>query len=186
LLWVFILGSRTLLDQRLVFSPANGEPVTTQTFRLDKAARNLVLRHDTDLDNNWLGLGLTLIEKTSGRAWTAQSEIAYWHGSDGGESWSEGDRSRELVFRDLPAGDYYFVIDPEISAEKPVAVADRVKVIRDQAAWSNFFFLLVFLAALPLFTRYRMTAFEVERWKNADFMRDGTLFPPVSNDGDDD
>jgi ribosomal protein S27E len=186
LLWVFVLGGSTLLDQRVVFSPGKDEPITTQNFQLVKEARNLVMRHDTDLDNNWLGLGLTLIEKKSGRAWIAQSDVAYWHGSDGGESWSEGDRSRELVFRDLPAGDYYFVIDPEISAEKPVAVADRVKVIRDQAAWSNFFFLLVFLAALPLFTRYRMTAFEVERWKNADFMRDGTLFPPVSNDGDDD
>lgn len=172
-LWFFILGGRTLLDQRLVFSPGNEESTTTQSFQLDGAARNVVLRHDTDLDNNWLGLGLTLLEKNSGRAWTAQTDVAYWHGSDGGESWTEGDRTRELVFRDLPAGTYYFVIDPEISAEKPVAVADRVKVIRDQAAWSNFFFLLVFLAALPLFSRYRMTAFEIERWKNADFLSSG-------------
>ncbi|MCK9380537.1 MAG: DUF4178 domain-containing protein [Sulfuritalea sp.] len=176
LLWVFILGSHTLLDQRLVFSPGKDEPVTTQTFQLDNAARNLVLRHDTDLDNNWLGLGLTLVEKNSGRAWTAQTDVAYWHGSDGGESWSEGDRSRELVFRDLPVGSYYFVIDPEISAEKPVAVADRVKVIRDQATWSNFFFLLIFLAALPMFSRYRVSAFEAERWKNADFLSSGGDF----------
>jgi hypothetical protein len=167
-LWFFILGGRTLLDQTLVFSPDKDEPVATKTFELDRDARNLVLRNDTDLDNNWLGLGLTLVEKKSGRAWTAQSDVAYWHGSDGGESWSEGDKTRELVFRDLPAGTYYFVMDPEISAEKPVAVANRVKVIRDQAAWSNFFFLLIFLAIFPLFSRYRMTAFETERWKNAD------------------
>jgi len=189
LLWIFVLGGSTLLDQRVVFSPGRDEPVTTQNFRLEKEARSLVMRHDTDLDNNWLGLGLTLVERKTGRAWIAQSDVAYWHGSDGGESWSEGDRSRELVFRDLPAGDYYFVIDPEISAEKPVAVADRVKVIRDQAAWSNFFFLLVFLAALPLFTRYRMTAFEVERWKNADFLSTGGDFgagESGSDSGDDD
>ena len=184
MLWVFFLGGRTLLDQRLVFSPGKDEPTTTQTFQLDSAARNLVLRHDTDLDNNWLGLGLTLVEKNSGRAWTAQSDVAYWHGSDGGESWSEGDRSRELVFRDLPAGSYYFVIDPEISAEKPVAVADRVKVIRDQAAWSNFFFLLIFLAALPMFSRYRVSAFEAERWKDADFLSSGADFGSDDSDGD--
>ena len=183
-LWFFILGGSTLLDQRLVFSPGNDEPVTTQSFQLEKDARNLVLRHDTDLDNNWLGLDLTLIEKKSGRAWTAQSDVAYWHGSDGGESWSEGDRKRELVFRDLPAGIYYFVIDPEISAEKPVAVADRVKVIRDQAAWSNFFFLLIFLAAFPLFSRYRMTAFENGRWKNADFLSSGAESATGDSDSD--
>ena len=132
-----------------------------------------MLRHDTDLDNNWLGLGLTLVEKKSGRAWTAQSDVAYWHGVDDGESWSEGDRTRELVFRDLPPGSYYFVIDPEISGEKPVAVADRVQVTRDQAAWSNFFFLLIVLAIFPVFSRYRMGAFEAERWKNADFLSSG-------------
>ena len=184
-LWVFIFGGRTLLDQRLVFSPANDEPVTTQTFQLDGKARNLVLRHDTDLDNNWLGLDMTLVEKNTGRAWTAQSDVAYWHGSDGGESWSEGDRSKELVFRDLPAGTYYFVIDPEISAEKPVSVADRVKVIRDQAAWSNFFFLLIFLALFPMFSRYRLQSFEAERWKDADFLSSGADFGSGDSSGDD-
>ncbi len=186
LLWVFLLGGRTLLDQRMVFQPRDQEPVTTQVFQLDSAARNLVLRQDTNLDNNWLGLSLTLVEKNSGRAWAAQSEVAYWHGVDGGESWSEGDRSGELVFRDIPAGTYYFVIDPEISAEKPVAVADRIKVIRDQAAWSNFFLLLIFLALFPMFSRYRVSAFEAERWKKADYLSTGEEFGSGDDDGDDD
>ena len=183
-LWIFILGGRTLLDQRLVFSPNNDEPVATQTFQLDGKARNVVLRHDTDLDNNWIGLGLTLVEKGSGRAWIAQTEVAYWHGSDGGESWSEGDRVKDLEFRDLPPGTYYFVIDPEISAEKPVSVAARIKVIRDQAAWSNFFFLLIFLALFPMFSRYRMQAFEAERWEDADFLSTGADFGSDDSDGD--
>ncbi len=185
ILWLFILGGSSLLDQRVVFSPSNSEPVVTQSFLLDSGARNLVLRHDTNLDNNWLGLGLTLVEKNSGRAWAAQSEISYWHGVDGGESWSEGDRARELVFHNLPAGNYYFVIDPELSAEKRVAVVDRIQVIRNQAAWSNFFFLLAFLVALPLFSRYRVNAFEQARWKEADYLSSGEEFGS-DDDGDDD
>ncbi|MCF8177795.1 MAG: DUF4178 domain-containing protein [Sulfuritalea sp.] len=185
LVWLFILGGKNLLDQRVVLSPSNQEPVATQGFQLDSNARNLVLRHDTNLDNNWLGLGLTLVEKSSGRAWAAQTEISYWHGVDGGESWSEGDRTRELVFHNLPAGNYYFVIDPEFSAEKRVAVVDRIRVIRNQAAWSNFFFLLAFLAALPLFSRYRVNAFEQARWKEADYLSSGEEFGS-DDDGDDD
>jgi ribosomal protein S27E len=182
MLWVFVLGSSTLLDQRLVFSPRNEDPVKTQTFRLERDARNLVLRNETDLDNNWVGLGLTLVEQNSGRAWVAQSDVSYWHGVEDGESWSEGDKSRELVFSDLPAGTYYFVIDPEISDEKPVSVANRIKVTRDQAAWSNFFFLLIFLVAFPLFSRYRMSTFESERWKDADYLPSGAT--PSSDDSD--
>ncbi len=184
LLWVFILGGRTLVDQRLMLSPVQDEPVTTQSFTLDAGVRNLVLRHETNLDNNWLGLNMTLVEKATGKAWLAQTEVAYWHGNDGGESWSEGDRERELVFRDLPAGTYYFVIDPEFSAEKAVPVANRIKVIRNQAAWSNFFFLLLFLAALPMFSRYRLQAFEAERWKDADFLSSGAEFGSDDGDGD--
>ncbi len=185
-LWYFILGGRTLLDQRMVLSPGNDDSVTTQTFQLDSHARSLVLRHETDLDNNWLGLGLTLVEKNSGRAWAAQSELGYWHGVDGGESWSEGDRGQELVFRDLPAGSYYFVIDPEFSAEKPVAVADHVTAARDQATWSNFFFLLVFLAFFPLFSRYRINAFESARWSNADYLSSGAERGSDDDSGSDD
>lgn len=186
LLWVFLLGGRTLLDQRLVFQPRDQEPVTSQVFHLDSAARNLVLRQDTNLDNNWLGLSLTLVEKNSGRAWAAQSEVSYWHGVDGGESWSEGDRSGELVFNDIPAGAYYFVMDPEFSAEKPMAVTDRIRIIRDQAAWSNFFLLLIFLALFPMISRTRVSAFETERWKKADYLSTGQEFGPDEDGGDDD
>ena len=45
------------------------------------------------------------MDKDSGRAWHARTEVSYWQGSDGGERWSEGDRARELVFRDIPPGE---------------------------------------------------------------------------------
>ena len=189
LIWVFLLGGRTLLDQHVAFSPQTDEPLTTQTFQLDGAARNLAIRHDTDLDNNWLGLSMTLVDKNTGRAWVAQSDVAYWHGSDGGESWSEGDRSRELLFRDVPAGTYYLVIDPEISAEKPVAVADRIKVIRNPAAWSNLFLLLGFLVLFPIYSRVRQFSFEEQRWRNADYVSSGAERSSVDDsdsDGGDD
>jgi ribosomal protein S27E len=186
-LWIFILGGKTLVDQRVVFAPDRDEPLATQSFQLPDGARNLVLRQDTDVDNNWIGISLTLVEKASGRAWAAVGDIAYWHGNDGGESWSEGERSRELVFRDLPPGEYYFVVDPEISAEKPVAVADRIRVVQNQPAWSSFFLLLGYLALFPMFSRYRVAAFEAKRWEDADFLSSGAEFGSEGDsDGDSD
>ena len=63
-------------------------------------------------------------------------------------------------------------------------MAARLKVIRDQAAWSNFFFLLIFLALFPMFSRHRVSSFEAARWEDADFLSTGAEFG--SNDGDSD
>ncbi len=103
-----------------------------------------MLRNETDLDNNWLGLNLTLVEKNAAAPGLAQTESPTGAASDDGERWSEdnGSASRTGFPRSAGPGSYYFVIDPGIFAEKPVAVADRIRVIRDQAAWSNFFILL--------------------------------------------
>ena len=70
------------------------------------------------------------------------------------------------------------------SAEKAVPVANRIKVIRNQAAWSNFFFLLIFLALFPMFSRHRVSSFEAERWKDADFLSSGAEFGSDDGDGD--
>ena len=183
ILWFFVGGS-TVLDQRVALAPQNEDTVSTPGFRLDSPVRNLVLKHETNLSNNWIGLNQTLIEKTSGNAWTAQTEMSYWHGSDGGESWSEGDASREVIFRNLPAGNYYLLIDPEFSDENKATVVDRVKVVRNQAAWSNYLILVLFLVALPLFSRTRVATFEAGRWSNADFQSSGAV--AVKDDSADD
>jgi hypothetical protein len=185
LLWV-IVGGRTLVEQKVVYSQDKEEAITTPSFHLDQSTRSLALRHDTDLSNNWVGLNIALVDQATGRAWTTSTELSYWHGVDGGESWSEGDKSRELVFRDVPAGDYYLVIDPEMSDENRAAVADTVRVVRNPTPWSNFFFLLVFLLVFPLITRYRIAAFETARWANADYDQNGLIPSVDDSSGDDD
>jgi ribosomal protein S27E len=170
----FIFGSRTLHEERLLFNPANDSTVTSKNFVLDRPARTLALTHETTLDNNWLGLNLALVEKRSGQAWQAASEISYWHGYDDGY-WSEGSEKHELVFRDLPAGEYYLVIDPEFSENNPAPVGDRIAVVRDTTAWSNFLIALIALCAFWLISLYRKAAFETARWAEADFSSKGAV-----------
>ena len=47
----------------------------------------------------------------------------------------------------------------------------------------------IFLALLPMFSRYRVQSFEAERWKDADFLSTGADFgsdDSGSDGGDDD
>lgn len=178
--FVFAAGGQRLLRQDLVFSPQTAdETVTTGAFELKGKPQKLVVTNSTSLDNNWIGLGLTLVDKNSGTAWPATREISYYSGHDSDGSWSEGSRSDEVVFAAIPPGTYYFAIDPDLAPENPVPVRNTLEVSSGGAGWSNYVLLMIFLAAFPIFTRLRHAAFEAGRWAESDHA-------PVAGDDDSD
>jgi hypothetical protein len=179
--FVFIGGGKQVLNQSFLFDPRTAEDtVQTRDFVLKDRSQKVTVRNSTSLANNWIGLELTLVNKVTGAAWPTGREIAYYYGSDGGESWSEGNREDEVVFIDIPAGTYYLAIDPDMPSDKPVAVNDKVEVFTGGTGWSNFVLVMIFLVIFPIFTRMRHAAFEAKRWGNSDF-------PPVtSSDSDSD
>jgi hypothetical protein len=184
--WLLMAGG-SLHEETLILDPGNENAVNSQNFVLDKPARSLALYQETNLDNNWIGLNLALVEQRSGQIWQGAAEISYWHGYDDG-SWSEGSTSHEFAFRDLPAGEYYVMIDPEFSEENRAPVSDRIRVVRDPVPWSNFFFACAGLLSLWLVSLYRKASFETARWSEADFTAAGTESSAGSDDddGDDD
>ncbi len=181
LFMLFAGGGKLLLRQDFDFAAPAVDELQSHEFTVDERVRRLKVRNTTSLDNNWIGLNLTLVDKNRGNAWPASRELAYYYGYDGGESWSEGNRQDEVVFADIPPGTYYLTVDPDLAPEKPVPVHDRMEVMSVGAGWSNFVLLLFFLAIFPIFTRLRHAAFEVRRWAESDHA-------PVAADdaGDDD
>ena len=181
--FAFIGSGKTLLRQAVTFSPQMAEEsVVTNEFEVRDRPRKLTVRNSTSLDNNWIGLDLMLVNKATGQAWPAAREVAYYHGNDGGESWSEGNNSDEVVFLDIPPGTYYLTIDPDIAPEKPVPVRDVIEVSSGGAGWSNFVMVLLFLVFFPVFTRLRFAAFEARRWAESDHAPTAS---GDSSDGDD-
>lgn len=167
LLFLYVVAE-TVLKHRIVFSPTQDEvTVTTPEFVISSLTRRLAVKHATDIDNNWVSVSTTLIEKNTGKAWLGMQEIAHYSGVDGGESWSEGSRGDELVFKGVPPGTYYLAIDYELGTDRNLRVVDSIEIERNAPGWSNFVFLLVFLALFPLFTRSRRAAFETRRWNES-------------------
>ena len=154
--------------------------MVTREFELRDKARKLAVRNSTSLDNNWIALDLMLVNKATGQAWPVTRELAYYYGRDGGESWSEGSRSDEVVFRDIPPGTYYLTVDPDLAPEKPVPVSDTVEVTSGGAGWSNFVMVMLVLVFFPVFTRLRFAGFEARRWAESDHA------PAASGDSSDD
>jgi hypothetical protein len=167
LLFVFVFSS-VAFKHRLVFTPTEDEvTATTPEFVLKSTVRKLEVRHSTDINNNWVSLTTTLIDKNTGRAWLGMQEIAHYSGVDGGESWSEGSKGDELVFKSVPPGTYYLAIDYELGDDRRASVVDSIEVVKNAPGWSNFVFLLIFLVIFPLFSRSRRAAFETRRWSES-------------------
>lgn len=183
LAFVFVFAS-VVLQHRFVASPSQDEiTVKSPEFVLKSEARTLVVRHRTDIDNNWLSLTTTLVEKNSGKAWLGLQEISHYSGVDGGESWSEGSKGDEIVFKGVPAGTYYLAIDYELGTDRSRSVVDTIEVERNAPGWSNFVLLMIALVAFPLFSRSWRSAFETRRWSES------ALYAPVDSsdsDGGDD
>lgn len=175
---LFVGPGGTLVEQSVTFAANDDEPHLTQEFKLTAARSNLEIEHDTSLENNWIGLGLTLVNQDTGEAWQAARELGYYHGVDGDESWSEGSRSTAIVFRELPPGNYLLALEGELDAQSPPVQA-QLKVAHAGPRWSSLFLLFLVLAAFPIYTRIRRGTFEVSRWADSDH-------PIVTSESDDD
>lgn len=151
---------------------------TSQSFTLTRKSNQLQVLNHTNLENNWAGLELTLVDSKTGLAYPTEREISYYHGVDEGESWSEGGRVDEVVFRDIPPGTYYLTADPEFPTENPMPFGDDLEIRRNPPGWSNLVFIELFLILFPIFSRFRYQAFESKRWAESDHA-------PEDNDDDD-
>lgn len=78
------------------------------TIELDKP-KNLTISLKGIIDNQWVSINYFLMNENTREGFVFPSEISYYHGVDGGESWSEGSTSAVLRTQVLPAGTYYII-----------------------------------------------------------------------------
>ena len=187
LAWVVQIGLLVaapgkLVEEKAVYRPTDDEPRLTREFSLPNGARRLEVGHATSLSNNWIGLHLTLVNTSTGQAWEIDREIAYYEGVDGGESWSEGSRSDEIVFTDLPPGNYVLAEDTEMDPAASRDVPSEITVAYAGPRWSSLILLLIFLSVFPIWTRIGKHNFEVARWAESDHQ----IVSSTSNSDDDD
>jgi len=158
-------GGNKIYDKEFVLPPRAEATVRSEEFVVGGRPSNLVVRNHTNLQNNWVFLTVTLIEKERGKVYRLGRELSYYAGS----GWSEGNRADEAIFTSIPAGRYYLSIEAERPRGRLPSLYHRVEVIRDVPAWSNFWILAAALFVIPLLTFFRKSAFESARWAESDY-----------------
>ncbi len=147
------LSGSTVLDQQFAPDELIGE-VFSQPFEIANPGDLVRVKLRAPLNNSWMAVNLALVEGEDVVLHTADADMQYYHGVDGGESWSEGSRSKAVDFKVAEAGTYRLLIQASGNrgsanqAAKPDEYL-RVRVI-DGARMSRYFILMIIASAAVL------------------------------------
>lgn len=130
--------------------------------------RTLELEAQAPLDNAWAFVQVVVVGPigVSEQARYGGLECSYYHGVDGGESWSEGSQGTSEVIAGLPAGTYVLQlsIDPNSTYKGPVSVRATEDVTLWRFPCCSFFCLTL----IPLLVAALSAGFEKRRWADSD------------------
>lgn len=138
------------------------EGAISQPFQVSNTDRLVEAELYSGVNNAWMWLEVSLL-KDNERLFTTGKEISYYHGSEGGESWSEGSHSGILRFKVPEPGNYRLQFNAEGGGSRfqrnlSITVTEGVLLKR----WFVFLLLLMIVAALwPVIRRW---LFEQSRW----------------------
>ena len=162
--------------------PAQPEPIVTEPFAIPKSG-NLKVTLEAPTDNTWVAVGVSLIDQHTGDVRSFSLHSDYFHGNDGGESWSEGVQSRSVTLSQVPEGSYVLRLDPET---EPGKAPNRfhLRLRSGVPTFGRLLFALFLLWLGPLALTFSKMRFEGRRWAESD-MGEGSGSNEDSSGSDD-
>jgi len=140
----------------------------TQQFELTKSRSNLAFDLTAPLDNNWISLDIQLINSKTGEEYNLSQGLEYYSGYEGGEHWSEGDKTTRNYISSLPKGNYYLKVQSTLDTYKPVSDFN-LTVTNDVSMSRNVVIIMILLLIGPLGYYAYSKYIEMERWRNSEF-----------------
>lgn len=146
------------------------DTITTPVFFLDKVKSNLVLVFSADVNNCWFYVSGELVNNKTGETYPFERTVEYYWGYDGGEHWSEGGKTNQIILSSIPGGEYYLNLDTESGGYKTVSQCQfLVSVKRDVPTYANYFLSVLFVSLVPGLVWWQKRGFEIARWSESDF-----------------
>lgn len=128
----------------------------------------------TDLYNAWSGIDVEITDPDDAPVFQTAREVGYYHGVEGGESWSEGNQTLSISFRPEVAGNYRVSLDvPEGGSGEGVEGSPirTMQFLAYQGEAASFWMWLVFAISLPIagLTPLRSWLHHKARWRGSDW-----------------
>lgn len=155
--------------------PASTEPESSnRVFFSDTPVevhghRNLRVTLESPVDNSWVYVAGDLFNEQSGMVQPYDAEVAYYHGVEGGESWSEGSHRRRTYVGAVPPGKYTLRFEFQWDKMQLSDTQATITVHEGVPRILHLFLALLALGAIPVGVLIHQITFESGRWSESDF-----------------
>jgi hypothetical protein len=177
-----------IFRQKFSFSSQNqGEPsFVTQPFEIKgKTPSTVEVTIRTDLNQNWAYFAMALINDETGDAYDFGREVGYYYGSDSDGSWTEGDRTDDVLLPSIPPGRYYLRVEPEMDKQAPANMNYEIILRHDVPSYVWLVFAGLLLLIPPIWYAIRAGSFEAKRWAESGYSGGGSSSDDDSEGSDD-
>lgn len=136
----------------------------SEPFTLD-GGKNIELRFNSALSNDWAYVVASLVNVASGDVVTVDAAMEHYSGVEDGESWSEGSPSDREVVGPVPAGQYVLRLESQHGGATEVGLS---VVVRQGVFRARYLGLALAVLGLP-FLIFGIWSYSVEkrRWSNS-------------------
>ena len=73
--------------------PVDHNVFVSEPFTIPSGRHAIAIHASAPVDNSWIGLDVALINDDTGQSEAVGVDVSYYHGYEGGESWSEGSKN---------------------------------------------------------------------------------------------
>ena len=169
---VVFAGSNAVMARSFQL-PALPNPQATQVVFSEQfeivGRRNVMVEATSNVNNSWMFIAGDLVNDDSGLVQTFDLPIEYYHGVDGGESWSEGGTTKRAFLSALPEGRYTLRLEAQWGDKWQQPANVNIKIEQGAPRGFNFLFAFIGLSVIPVLVGLWHWSFERKRWSESMF-----------------
>ena len=165
---MFDLGAQAAPD----WNAQNARVFFTKPFELT-GNHNVEVRASSPLDNNWVYLGVDLVDESDGRLKSFEMPLEYYSGVDEGERWSEGKHTRRMFLSAPKKGPHVLRVEAHWEGGKTPPSQVHIRVREGVFRGLHFILALIAISVIPFFAVIRQAVFESRRWAESSFSPSG-------------
>ena len=166
LMWSVTQDGKDVFEARFAESQYAKETMS-EPFRVGQGSVMSMEIRAPRLSNSWIALNVALVNSKMEVVEELEGDISYYHGVEGGESWTEGSTSNITYYKSPKPGSYRLLFKASCgSGNVGPCRGERLTVRVRQGVVLSRYFLAAFIISLlfPLFEIMRKRMFETRRW----------------------